>query len=170
MTSSDARRAWLPPVADLLSLPAELKQAIPPEYEDLNGHMNIKHYFELQSFAVWGVFRRLGYEEDTRPDEGAFTLEQHLRYHDEVLVGHEVSAHVVLLDRSDKIVRGISFLVNRTTEQVANTLEFVSAHVDLSARRTSPFPERVAEALDAELARCAHLGDISSPGPARLRS
>ncbi|WP_034269261.1 thioesterase family protein [Haloechinothrix halophila] len=170
MTSSDPRGGWLPPVAELLNLPAELKQAIPPEYEDLNGHMNIKHYFELQSFAAWGVFRRVGYEDERRPDEGAFTLEQHLRYHNEVLVGQEVSAHVVLLDRSDKVVHGISFLVNRTTDQVANTLEFVSAHVDLTQRRISPFPTRIADALDAELARCAHLGDVESPGPARLRS
>ncbi|MPY78278.1 MAG: thioesterase [Actinophytocola sp.] len=170
MTSSDTRGGWLPPVAELLLLPAEMKQGIPPEYEDLNGHMNIKHYFELQSFAVWAVFRRLGYEDAKRPDEGAFTLEQHLRYHNEVLVGQEVSAHVVLLDRSAKLVRGISFLVNRTTDQVANTLEFVSAHVDLTVRRTSPFPARVADALDAELERCAHLGDVTSPGPARLRS
>ncbi|GAA5107449.1 thioesterase family protein [Haloechinothrix salitolerans] len=169
MTSSDARREWLPPVAELLSLPAELKQAVPPEYEDLNGHMNIQHYFELQSLAVWGVFRRIGYEHAQRPHEGAFTLEQHLRYHNEVLVGQEVSAHVVLLERTDKVVRGVSFLVNRTTEQVANTLEFVSANVDLSVRRTSPFPERIADALDAELARCAHLGGITTPGPPRLR-
>jgi acyl-CoA thioester hydrolase len=167
---NDARGGWLPQVAELLSLPAELKQAIPPEYEDLNGHMNIKHYFELQSLSVWSVFRRLGYEDGQRPGEGAFTLEQHLRYHNEVLVGQEVSAHVLLLDRSAKLVRGISFLVNRTTEQVANTLEFVSAHVDLTVRRTSPFPGPIADALDAELARCAPFGDVTPPGPARSRT
>jgi len=41
------------------------------------------------------------------------------------------------------------FLINETTGRLAATMEALSSHAYLNARRKSPFPERFATALDA---------------------
>jgi len=142
----------LPDLAQVDQLPAELQTVVGPELEDSNGHMNIKHYFALQAKAVAGLFERIGYVLAPHgPRVGPFTLEQHLRYHHEVLVGHELSAHLRLVDRSEKLVHGLAFLLDRTQGRVANTLEFVIGNVDLDTRRLTPFSVAAAEVLDREL-------------------
>lgn len=142
----------LPTAAQVLQLPAEVVRVVPPEFEDSNGHMNIKHYFDLQTEAVAGLFDRIGYVLGrTGRRVGPFTLEHHLRYHQEVLVGHEVSAHLRLVGRSEKLLQGMAFLVNRTEGRVANTLEFMIGNVDLDTRRLTPFTASGAEAVDREL-------------------
>lgn len=165
---TDAHRGWLPSTELILRVPAGLEQVIPPDYQDRNGHMNVKHYYELQSTAVWRLFYRLGFARDGKREQGTFSLEQHLRYHNEVMVGHKVSAHVCVLGRTDKLIQGMSFLVNRTTDEVANTLEFMSANVDLAQRRTSPFPPRIADAIDRDMARYPFFDGVTPPGPVRL--
>lgn len=56
---------------------------------------------------------------------------QHLHYHQEVLVGHEVSSHLRLVGRTDRLLHGMAFLVNRTKDTLANTFEFALGNVDL---------------------------------------
>lgn len=142
----------LPTLAQVDQLPAELTTVVGPELEDSNGHMNIKHYFELQTRAVAELFGRIGYAlTPDGPRAGPFTLEQHLRYHHEVLVGHELSAHLRLVDRSDKLLHGIAFLLDRSRSRVANTFEFVLGNVDLGTRRLTPFDAEAAAAVDREL-------------------
>jgi acyl-CoA thioester hydrolase len=142
----------LPTAAQVLELPAEVTRVVPPEFEDSNGHMNIKHYFELQSRAVAGLFERIGYVLGHAGRRvGPFTLEQHLRYHREVVVGAEVSAHLRLVNRSEKLLQGMAFLVDRTEDRVANTFEFMVGNVDLETRRLTPFTASAADAVDREL-------------------
>lgn len=149
----------LPTAEQVLALPAELTRVVPTEFEDANGHMNIRHYFDLQNDAVSQLFERIGYLlSDTGRRVGPFTLEQHLRYHREVLVGHEVSAHLRLVGRSDKLLHGMAFLVNRTERQLANTLEFMVGNVDLEDRRLTPFTAQAAGAIDKEIDQHRDLG------------
>jgi acyl-CoA thioester hydrolase len=141
------------PAADqVLQLPAETTCLVPPEFEDSNGHMNIRHYFDLQTEAVAALFERIGYVLGRAGRRvGPFTLEQHLRYHREVVVGAEVSAHLRLVGRSEKLLQGMAFLVDRTQDRVANTFEFMVGNVDLETRRLVPFTASAAEAVDREL-------------------
>lgn len=142
----------LPDAAQVDQLPAEVTAVVGPEFEDSNGHMNIKHYFALQTKAVAGLFDRIGYGLTADgPRIGPFTLEQHLRYHHEVVVGDELSAHLRLLDRSEKLLHGMAFLLDRSRGRLANTLEFMLGNVDLDSRRLAPFTETAAAALDREL-------------------
>lgn len=76
----------------------------------------------------------------------------HLRCLAEVHVGDRVAVHSRLLARSTKTMHGFWFLLNLTRREAANTLEFVSVHVDLDERRASPFPDDVADALDRLIA------------------
>lgn len=148
----------LPSADQVLALPAELSCVVPAEFEDTNGHMNIRHYFDLQTRAVARLFERIGYTlGEGGPRIGPFTLEQHLRYHREVLVGHEVSAHLRLVGRTDRLLHGMAFLVSRTEDTLANTFEFVLGNVDLDERRLTPFAASAADAVDREIEQHHHL-------------
>jgi hypothetical protein len=71
--------------------------------------------------------------------------------------------HQRLIGRTDKVVHGLSFVVDRTRGSVANTLEFVSLHVDLRTRRSTPFPPERAAMIDERLGI-----DQALPWPAPL--
>lgn len=161
----------LPSADQVLALPAELSCTVPPEFEDTNGHMNIRHYFDLQTRAVAGLFERIGYTlGEGGPRVGPFTLEQHLRYHREVLVGHEVSAHLRLVGRDDRLLHGMAFLVNRTERVLANTFEFVLGNVDLDERRLTPFAGPAADAVDREIEQHCDVGwEVPVFAPTGLR-
>jgi acyl-CoA thioesterase FadM len=106
---------------------------IPSAYEDENGHMNIRHYFDLEAQAIAEVFDRMGITDDYRATrgQGFFTAEHHIRYYAEVHVGDRVSVHARIVERSDKVVHAMAFLVDDTTERLASTLE-------VTATSTSP--------------------------------
>jgi acyl-CoA thioester hydrolase len=62
------------------------------------------------------------------------------------------------------------YLLDRDMERVANTFEFLSAHVSLDTRRTVEFPPDVAGAIDSEIEQCAGLDwDPPLSGALRLR-
>ena len=143
-----------PSYAQVRELPAALEQTVPEEYCDANGHMNVRSYLGLHDDSSWRYFGGMGFGEAYIRHErrSFFDLEQHLRYFDEVLVGETVSLHWRLLERSVKVVHAMSFMVNVTREKLANTFEVTTAHIDLDARRTTPFEGPTAHALDRQIA------------------
>ncbi|MBA8961905.1 acyl-CoA thioester hydrolase [Rhodococcus percolatus] len=156
--------AGIPSYVQAASLPRECGPvAIPSDYEDENGHMNIRHYLDLEAQAIAAVFDRMGITDDYRASrgQGFFTAEHHIRYYAEVHVGDRVSVHARIVERSGKVVHAMAFLVDDTTERLASTLEVTATHVDLTSRRVVPFADDVADAVDRELARI----DVDRPAP-----
>ncbi|WP_342661505.1 hypothetical protein Rruber_05293 (plasmid) [Rhodococcus ruber] len=145
----------LPTYDQVVRLPREFGPlVVPPEFKDANGHMNIRHYLDLGAEAIDTAFRRIGLTDDYRAtrQQSFFTAEHHLKYYTEVHVGHQISAYFRIVERSDKIIHGMALLVDDTTETLANTLEVVAPHVDLTTRRVVAFASDIAEAVDRELA------------------
>ena len=159
MTRSKAPPA-IPTLEQVQQLPRLLELTVPPEYEDYNGHMRITHHLGLHDDAGPAFFALLGIDEAyfAQGRKGIVDLENHLRYVSEVHAGDRVAVHSRVLDRSDKTMHGIWFLVNVPRGRVANTLEFVSLHIDQEARRASPFPPDVAERIDQLIAEHGALG------------
>lgn len=96
--SSPRMRAPHPTYQQLEALPAYVQQPVPVAFEDVNGHLNVRHYTGIAS-------------------EG--------------------------LDESH--------------ERLSFVLEEVFLHIDMETRRTAPWPEDVAAALDRRIARDADL-------------
>ena len=146
-------QAAAPSPARVLELPLLHELTVPPEYEDVNGHMSIAHHMGIHDAAGMPFFATLGIDETyfSQRRLGIMDLEHHLVYLAEVHVGDLVGVHSRVLERSDKAVHGIWFLLDRTRERLANTLEWVSLHVDLDARRSAAFPSEVASALDRQI-------------------
>ena len=153
----------LPSYDQVSELPRSVEMEVPTEFVDHNGHMNVRHYLSVQDDAGFSYFTGIGFGDAyiAREHRGFFDLEQHLRYYAEVLVGQTIAIHTRLLGRSAKVVHVMSFMINTTTERLANTFELTMAHVDLDARKTIAFEGPTAVALDRQIA-----ADAQVPWPA----
>lgn len=149
MSGVAARRA-LPSADQVLALPSMRVEKAPVEWEDQNGHVNVTAHYRFHMETCEDAFVGFGLDAEYLRHHGqsAFSVEHHVSFFDEVLVGHEVSGHLLLLDRSEKLLHAVSIMVNRTTGRIASSIEFVEAHVDLGTRRTCAFQPALAQHLD----------------------
>lgn len=144
-----------PTVADVDALGAALKLTAPPEFEDGNGHVNVCHYYRLHMEGAESAMAGLGFGTDyiDRTGHSIFSIEHHIRFYDESLVGDELSVHLRLLDVGPKTLHGMTIIVNRTRGTIANTLEYIELHVDLTTRRTAPMDDEMLRRLRGEVER-----------------
>ena len=142
----------------LAPLPVVYRAAIPPPYEDRNGHMNMRWYLALYDEAGDAMYPMLGLTADyfAASGMGGFDLEHHLWYPTEVRIGDTVVIRARMLARSAKLMHYMMFMVNETRGMLSSLFECVHAHADLRTRRTAPFPAQVAAQIDALIAaHCA---------------
>lgn len=161
-----------PEFDDLVALPCYLRRTVPEEYGDANGHMNVTGYLRLHDEAAWPFMADKGMGDDYLRDRrmSIFDLEHHLRYVDEVLVGATVEVRVRTLGRTAKVFHAQWYLLDRDNERLANTFEFLTAHVSLDTRRTTEFSPEVADLLDADIAASDAMDwDAPLSGALRLR-
>ncbi|OAB86361.1 thioesterase family protein [Janibacter melonis] len=139
-----------PAVEDVLALPAALVEVAPLEWQDGNGHVNVRRFYDLHMRGAHAALTAIGLDDDYRSSTGqsVFSVEQHIRYLDEVHVGDEVSVHLRWVARGDKVLHAMSFVVDRTTGRVVNVLEMLEAHVDLTTRRACSWAPTLAARID----------------------
>jgi acyl-CoA thioester hydrolase len=148
-------RPQIPTLSQIDELPALLRTRIPPEWQDSNGHLNIRYYMRLYDEVGAPLFETFGIDaQRTRQSRwGLFDLEHHLWYLREIHVGDEVTIHCRLLARTVKRFHGTLLLVNRTRGQLASAMEFLSTCADLDARATAALPPDVAACMDVLIER-----------------
>ncbi|HBO15112.1 MAG TPA: 3-hydroxybutyryl-CoA dehydratase [Porticoccaceae bacterium] len=124
---------------------------IPPAWQDMNGHVNIQYYQTLYEIGGWPLFERMGIDLDYFKHRrlGIFDLEHHIAYLKELHVGETVSIHGRFIARNQKRIHGMIFIVNADQNELACTIEFISASTSLTTRRTNEFPDDILTALDA---------------------
>jgi len=149
-----------PTPRQLEKLPVQLSMAIPPEWEDRNGHVNVQYYLALYELGSWAVLENEGIDENWFEQRGIslFDLEHHLRFRAEMLVGDRAITYNRVLGRNEKCFRGMYFIVNETRGSLAATLEYVTACVDMGTRRVSPFPAALSADLDRIIESHRQLG------------
>lgn len=149
----------VPTLRDLDDLPPLLERTVPAEWEDLNGHVNVRHYLALYDQAGWPMMSWLGVDERHFREErrGFVDLEHHIWYLAEMHVGDAVTVHARFLARSAKRFHGAMFIANRSRHSVASAFEYVSTAADLEARRSAPLPADVAAKLDELIAAHSRL-------------
>jgi acyl-CoA thioester hydrolase len=132
-----------------------MRATIPPDYQDHNGHMNVRHYLTLFDEAGFPMVEQLGLTPDylAQTQSGGFDHEHHIHYLREVMVGDEVAIYVRMVGRSAKRMHYLMFMVNETRGTLAALFECVNSFADLRARRTAPWPAAIAAALDDLIAR-----------------
>jgi acyl-CoA thioesterase FadM len=160
-----------PTYAQLVDLPAYVEQRVPMPFEDINGHLNVRHYTGLASEGFKESLVSLGIPL-MWPTQGhaCFSAEQHNTYLHELRTGSDMSARVRLLGRSERAIHALVYLLDHTHEQVSFVMEEISLHIDMESRRTAPWPSDVAAAIDERVTEHAGLGfDADTRGCLKLR-
>jgi len=130
-----------------------------PEWIDANDHMNLAYYIVLFDYATDALFDAIGIGrqyKDTN-NKGTFVVETHNLYENELLVGERVRISTQILAADDKRLHLSHEMFEVATGKRAATQELMYLHIDLSARRVEPFPDRVRERVAAAAAAHAHL-------------
>jgi len=122
-----------------------------PEWIDYNGHMNLAYYTVLFDQATDLLFDELGLGLDYRRDKqlGTFVAETHNRFERELLVGARVRIATRILGTDEKRLYLGHEMFALAGGQRAATQELMFLHVDLAARRVSPFPEDLRRRIGA---------------------
>jgi acyl-CoA thioester hydrolase len=143
---------------NLEPLPVTHQAVIPESYRDDMGHVNVTWYTYMFDQATVRLFELFGMDRRyyDANHAGSFALTQHTRYLAEVHIGESVEVRSRLLGRSAKRLHFLHFLT-KAGGVLASTTELLGTHIDLSTRRSSPFPPSIANALDRLLAEHAAL-------------
>src|SRR5437588_3623050 len=138
---------------------ARFEGEVLPEWIDYNGHMNLAYYTVLFDQATDLLFDELGLGLDYRRDRllGTFVAETHNRYEHELLVGARVRIATQILAIDDKrLYVGHEMFALAGGHRCA-TQELMFLHVDLAARRVSPFPDDLRQRIGTMAATHAAL-------------
>ena len=141
-----------PTYDDIASLPAHAKQSVPAAFEDLNGHLNIRHYLGIASEGLDESLVEVGIPTDWRnTGRAVFSAEHHLTYFHELRTGDRVSVRVRLVGRSERAVHVLAYLVDEGREQVSYLMEEIFLCIDMETRRTTSWSDDIAARIDARV-------------------
>lgn len=143
-----------PTYDQLRDLPGYTSQSVPAAFEDINGHLNIRHYVGIASEGLDEALARVGIPKNwpTVAGQGVFTAEHHMTYLSELRTGDRISARVRLVGRSERAAHAVVYLVDDTHQVVSYVMEEIFLHIDMASRKTAPWPADVADALDKQIA------------------
>jgi acyl-CoA thioester hydrolase len=144
-----------PTTEQVLQIAPAWTDEVRPDWIDVNGHMNIRHYVDLGGHSTDQVCRSIGIDDDYRDQRrmGVFTAEQHLTYLHEMHLATPITVHVRILERSAKVGHMVALIMDRDQDRLACIFETVLVHVDMDDRRGKDFPEDVATAYDRIVTR-----------------
>jgi acyl-CoA thioester hydrolase len=118
---------------------------VEPGWIDYNGHLNMAYYNVLFDRAVDEVYEVLGlgldYVKATRCS--TFTAEVHVRYQRELLVDTPVRVTFRLIDFDAKRMHYFEELFHAEEGWLSATSENMALNVDLTVKKTTPFPDNV---------------------------
>lgn len=147
---------------------ALFRDKVRSEWIDYNGHMNVAYYVLAFDWATDAFLEFAGIDEDYRNVRGCstFALHNNVTYLRELHEGEPLRIATQLIGLDEKRVhyfhtmyRGAS---DGDSDEIAATVECLSIHVDLTARRVQPFPDDISASLgnirDAHAAMSAPAG------------
>ena len=122
---------------------------VEPTWIDYNGHLNMAYYNVLFDRAVDEAFELLGCGADyvKNRKHSCFTAEVHVRYLREVHEGDPVRVTFQLLAYDAKRMHYFEQLFHAEEGWVSATSENMSLHVDMTSKKTAPFPADVTRCL-----------------------
>lgn len=137
-----------------MALPAPFTgtiRRVEDQWVDYNGHLNMAYYNVLFDRATDEAFALVGLDPDYLKSTGCsfFTLEVHVTYVRELHGGDAVRTTVQFLDYDAKRVHYVQQMYHAAEGWLACVSEGIVMHVDLNARKSSPFPPEVLAKINA---------------------
>src|ERR1700712_3845985 len=131
----------LPQAAPFLSSVMQIE----PQWIDYNGHLNMAYHNVMFDRAIDELWLKLGigplYMKDRHGS--TFTAECHVRYLREIHLGDPVQIAIILVGADDKRLHTFEELRHATEGWLSATSENMTIHIDMTARRTAPFPSDI---------------------------
>ena len=141
------------------------RDRVRPEWIDYNGHMNVAFYVLAFDYATDAFFDHLGigraYKEAA--NSSTFAVEMNVSYVREVHEGDPLAFRTWLLGHDAKRLHYYHEMYHADEGWLAAGCELMSLHIDMSIRRTAPFPDYIMANLDKVAA--AH---AAVPAPERV--
>ena len=142
-----AHETTLPQGGERDGLPVTARRQVPASWVDYNGHMNETHYLETGSVATDRFMEMIGADAEYIANGlSYFTVENTVRYLDEVLVGDTLTVTTQVLLGEGKKMRLFQRLY-RGDGTLAATVNSMLLHVDLGTRKSCPPGPAVARKL-----------------------
>lgn len=115
------------------------------EWLDHNGHMNVAYYLLIFDRATDCFHALLGKNAEyiRRTQCSTFALEMHLTYQRELLPRAPYLVRTRLVDADHKRLHMLHRMYHATEGWLAATNESISMHIDMQARRSTPFPDEI---------------------------
>lgn len=135
-------------------IPAPLElhtEVVRPEWIDYNGHMNVAYYLLAFDHACDAFLDFIGLDEAYRGRTGGttFAAECHVTYQREVGVGDRLRFDTQLIGFDEKRIHYFQRMHHDEEGYLAATTEWMSLHVDSTARRVAPMPREITDRLAA---------------------
>ncbi|NVN87462.1 MAG: thioesterase family protein [Rhodopseudomonas sp.] len=158
------------PAADLALLPAPFLTSvmqIEPAWIDYNGHLNMAYYNVMFDRAIDELWLKLGIGPEYMKTRGGstFTAECHVRYLREIHLGDPAQVSILLVAADEKRLHTFKELRHATEGWLSATSENMTIHMDMSARKTAPFPPDIRTRVDTLAA--SHAGVARPEGIGR---
>jgi acyl-CoA thioester hydrolase len=139
---------------DLLLQPAPFRSSvmqIEPQWIDYNGHLNMAYYNVMFDRAVDELWLKLGIGPTYMKERhrSTFTAECHVRYLREIHLGDPVQVSVLLVAADEKRLHTFKELRHATEGWLSATSENMTLHIDMTARKTAPFPSDIRARIEA---------------------
>ena len=122
-----------------------------PQWADYNGHLNMAYYNVLFDECCDDAFRLVGLGPDyvKQANCSYFSLEAQVNYLRELAIGDEVSITLQLHDWDAKRIHYFLHMYHAKQGWLAATMESLAAHVDMSIRKTTPWPDDIRKNISA---------------------
>src|SRR4030088_2278022 len=130
---------------DVLLRPARflsLVMQMEPQWIDYNGHLNMAYYNVMFDRAIDELWLNLGIGPGYMKERNGstFTAECHVRYLREIHLGDPVQVSILLVAADEKRLHTFEELRHATEGWLSATSENMTIHIDMTARKTAPFP------------------------------
>ncbi|MGF1606942.1 MAG: thioesterase family protein [Rhodothalassiaceae bacterium] len=125
---------------------------------DFNGHMNVAAYAQVFDDGLNAFLETVGVGETYRRECGGsvFVVQSNILFQREVLEGECLFITLQILDMDAKSLHLFLRMINESRGIQAATAEMMTVHVDMTTRRSAPFPKLACERLEklVHLQRC----------------
>jgi acyl-CoA thioester hydrolase len=124
---------------------------IEPQWIDYNGHLNMAYYNVMFDRAIDELWLQLGIGPTyMKARQGStFTAECHVRYLREIHLGDPVQISILLVGADQKRLHTFEELRHADEGWLSATSENMTIHMDMTARKTAPFPPDIRARIDA---------------------
>lgn len=125
-------------------------KTVEDDWIDYNGHFNMAYYGVLFDRTCDEAFELVGLGPDyLKSGASFFTLETHTTYVRELHADDKVKVTVHMLDHDSKRMHYVQEMFHADEGWLSATMEAICMHVDMTAKKSAPFPDDILNRIAA---------------------